>query len=92
MDKIALISHLTKQIKKELDEIKNIYNGLSNSDKHELLNSYLLKNIIFIDDVNREEIEKECILEEIKLKYSNNIDSMTLLCKSIVQKDKLTIQ
>lgn len=86
MDKIVLISYLTKSIKKESDEIENIYNNLSNNDKHELLNSYLLQYTIFINDTNREEIEKKCILEEIKLRHPNNIDSMTLLCEKIVQK------
>jgi hypothetical protein len=85
LNKIDLIKYLTDNIIKENDQIKKIFDNLSNDEKKLFYNSYILKHIVNEIDKSTEEIYNECVLEEIKLRYPNNINLMTSLLYKLIK-------
>jgi hypothetical protein len=85
LTKIEFINYLTENIINERDQINKIFDNLSDEDKKILYNSYILKHIVNEIDKSYEEIFNECVLEEIKIRYPNNINSMISLLSDFIR-------
>lgn len=83
MDKIFLIEYLTQQIDNEKKIIDDIYMCMNDENKKNLLQSYLLKYIVFFDSEYKNEQEKKCIYDEIISKNNFQFYNMQQLLNAL---------
>jgi len=65
---------------------EKIYDMLTEKKKKELLCNHLIKNIVFFDDANKIEQEKECVLKEIDDDFLGKLYSVKEFIENKLQK------